>query len=171
MRLFSNKRLILVLLGLIWFELSFLPLFSIEQMKPDLFFIFLVFYAFQINWKRVVTLAFLIGFIQDLVTNWFFGLQTASYVAGAVLLQFFAIRFDRDKRWIQLTSLCAFSWVSLLLFSFLAFLIQPRYHLGEWVLVKTFLISIYTTVIGAILFPLFEKWLKPALRDKQYELF
>lgn len=58
MRFFANKRLIFILFVLIWFQLSLLSLFSIGQIKPDFFFIFLVFYALRINWKRVIELAF-----------------------------------------------------------------------------------------------------------------
>lgn len=93
MRFFSNKRLIFILVGLVWIQFSLLPLFSIGGIKPDFFFIFLAFYAFQIHWKPVVGLAFLIGLVRDLITNSFFGLETASIVGGGILLQFFAIRF------------------------------------------------------------------------------
>ncbi len=171
MRFFRNKRLILVLAGLVWIHLSLLPLFSVWGIKPDFFFIFLAFYAFRVNWKPVVGLAFFIGLIRDLLTNSFFGLETASMVGGTILLQFFAMRFDREKRWIQAASLFSFSWFALLLFSLAAFLIQRPYFLNEWTPVKTFLISVYTTAVGFVLFPFLEKWFGAALRQKQYELF
>ena len=171
MRFFPSKRLIFVLIGLIWFQLSFLPLFSVGQIKPDFFFMFIVYYAFRIDWKRVVSLAFLVGLLEDLMTNSFFGLETASYVGGAILLRFIAIRFERDKLWIQLASLFCFSWTALILFLVVSALIHGRFLLDEWGLVKTFLISAYTTAVGSLAFPLFEKWLRPALKQRQYELF
>lgn len=146
-------------------------IFSAQPIKPNFFFVFLAFYAFRINWKNTVFLGFLMGLIQDLITNSFFGLEIASYVGGAVLLQFFAVRFDREKHWIQLVSLFFFSWFSLILFSLLSVLVQHAYRLNEWVLMDTFFVSLYTAAIGFVLFPLFEKWLKPALQERQYELF
>ena len=171
MRFFPSRRLILILLLLAWVELSFLPACSIQGIKPDFFFSFLVFYAFRIHWKRVVALAFLIGLIQDLLSNSFFGLQTASYVGGATLLRFCAIRLDRNKLWIQLVSLFLFSWFTLNLYLGGSFLIQNYGVFDQWIFTKTFLIAVYTTAAGAFLFPLFEQWLKPVIREKQYELF
>lgn len=172
MRFAPDQRLIFILLAMVWFELSWLPLFSIGQITPDFFFIFIAFYAFRINWNRVLTLAFFVGFIRDLLTNSFFGLETASCVGGALLLRFFVIRFDRDKHWIQLASLFAFSWFSLLLFLALEFfLIRKHLRLSEWNFWKAFLVSVYTTAVGSLLFPLLEKLPRSIFREKQYELF
>ncbi len=172
MRTASDQRLIFLLLGIVWLELSVLPLISINQIKPDFLFIFIVFYAFRINWNRVVTLAFFVGLIRDLLTNSFFGLETAACVGGAILVRFFAIRFDRDKRWIQLASLFTFSWANLLLFSSMDFLVHEHHHLfNQWTLVRMFLISVYTTVVGIVFLPLLEKLPRSIFREKQYELF
>ncbi|MBI4395224.1 MAG: rod shape-determining protein MreD [Candidatus Omnitrophica bacterium] len=171
MRFFSNRRIILVLAVFLWFELSLLPFFSIRQIKPEVGLIFLVFYAFRINWKSVVKLAFLIGILEDLITNSFFGLHTASYMGGALLVQFFAIRLDREKRWIHLASLFSVSWFSLLLYLLFAFLVQDLRYWDERIFLQTFFIAIYTTAVGFFLFPLFEKWLLKPLQEKQYELF
>ncbi|MBI1977591.1 MAG: rod shape-determining protein MreD [Candidatus Omnitrophica bacterium] len=160
-----------VLAILVWFELSLLPLFSILQIKPDLFLIFLTFYAFRIDWNQIIPLAFLLGIVQDLVTNSLFGLETASYVGGAMLLHFFAVRFDREKRWIQLASLFCVSWLILILFSVFSILMEGHRIPLEWVFTKTFLIAIYTTALGAACFPVFEKWLIPFFGPRQYELF
>ncbi len=169
MHLFANKRLIFILILLFWIEVSVLPFCSIRGIKPDLIFIFITFYAFQIDWKRLVLLAFVLGIIRDLLTNSFFGLETASFVGGALLLQFFADQFYRE-RWIQILSLFLFSWVTLILYSIFTFVTEGHYF-NEWMLAQTFFISVYTTVVGAILFPIFEKRLKQVLRVKQYELF
>ena len=168
---FASKRLVAILFVLLWLELSLPPIFSAQPVKPNFFFIFLAFYAFRINWKNTVFLAFLIGLIQDLVTGAFFGLETASYVGGAVLLQFFSVRFDREKPWIQLVSLFFFSWFVLILFSLLSVLVQHAYRLNEWILMNAFFVSLYTIAVGFFVFPLLEKWLKPVLRERQYELF
>ncbi len=172
MRVVSDQRLVFLLLGIVWLELSLLPLISINQIKPDFFFIFIVFYAFRISWNRVITLAFFVGLVRDLLTNSFFGLETASCVGGAMLVRFFAIRFDRDKRWIQLASLFTFAWFSLVLFASMDFLVHEHHHpFNEWVLVRTFLISAYTTVVGTAFLPLLEKLPKSIFWEKQYELF
>ena len=171
MRFFPNRRLILVLLGLVWLELSLLPFFSVWGVKPDLFFVFLVFYAFRINWKRVIGLALILGLAKDFLTHSFFGLEAASHTAGAVLLQFLAVRFDRDKRWVQLAGLFSFSWFTLMVYSVMAWIVQAPYQFGSDMAKKSFLIATYTTLAGLVLFDVLERWLKPTLRDKQYELF
>lgn len=171
MHFFPGKRLSLILLGLLWLEFSLLPILTVGQIKPDFFLIFLVFYAFRINWKRIVTLAFFVGLIQDLTTNSFFGLETASCVGASVLLRFVAIRLDRDKTWIQGLSLFCFSWLALTFFSLGASLTQGTLPADSSMVLKNFSVSVYTTAAGFLLFPLLERWLKPALYSKQYELF
>lgn len=169
MHLFANKRLIFVLILLFWIEVSILPFCSIRGVKPDLIFIFIAFYAFQINWKRLVPLAFVLGMIRDLLTNSFFGLETASFIGGALLLQFFADQFYRE-RWIQLLGLFLFSWFTLLLYSGFT-LITEGHYFDERMLIETFFISLYTTLVGMVLFPFFETRLRRVLHVKQYELF
>ena len=168
---FFDRELILVLAVLVWIELSWPPLFSVGGVRPEPFFIFLAFYAFRIDWKRVVGLGLAVGLIQDFFTNSFFGLEAASYVAGTALLQFFAIRFDRDKRAVQLTSLFFFSWFTLILFSLMARLTGSALVLDPSNFLKALFISVYTTLAGSLLFPVLEKWLKPVFRQRQYELF
>ena len=171
MRFAPNKRLISVLAVLFWAELTLLPFFSMGEVKPDLPSVLLAFYAFRVNWKRVVVLAFLVGLIQDLLTNTFFGLHTASYVGGSLAIQFFALRLDRDKLWIQMASLFCFSFFGLLIFSGFSFIVQEPSWFDEWFLMKLFGISLYTVLIGLILFPLLEHWLKLVFSSRQYELF
>ena len=171
MRFIPNKRLVIVLAILFWVELSLLPLISIRMIKPDLPSVLLAFYAFRINRKRVTLLAFLVGVIQDLFSNSFFGLHTASYMCGALLLQFFALRFDRDKLWIQMTSLFCFSFLSFLVFSILSIVVQQPQGISEWLLIQLFGIGCYTTIVGIVVFPLLDQWLKLVFRSRQYELF
>lgn len=170
MRLFANKRLILILALLFWIEISILPFCTIRGIKPDLIFIFITFYAFQIGWKQLIPLAFALGMARDLMTNSFFGVETASFIGGALLLQFFADQFYRDERWIQAVGLFSFSCFTLLLYSIFTFVTEGHYF-DEQMLSKTFFVSLYTTALGLILFPFLEKRLKHVLYVKQYELF
>ena len=170
MHIFSNKRLVLILAILFWFEISILPFLSIRGIKPDLVFIFTAFYAFQIDWKRLIALVFVLGMVRDLLANSFFGLETASLIGGALFLQFFADQFYRDERWIQALGLFSFSWFTLLLYSVFSWVVD-HHALSEHILLSTFFISVYTTAGGALLFPLFGKWFKRSLNVKQFELF
>lgn len=168
---FSNKRVIFVLLLLMWAELSLVPFFSIRGVKPDFLFIFLAFYAFKVEWKRLIRVAFVVGMLRDLMTNSFFGLETAAFVGSALALQFFAIQFDREKKWIQMVSLFIFSYFNLILFFSLNIFVAGHYQPIDWFWIKVFFISLYTTGVGFLLFPFLERWLQPVLYDKQYELF
>ena len=166
-----RRRIFIAILILIWFQFALLPYISIRNVKPDLFFIFLAFYAFQIDRKTLPMLGFILGLIRDLCSNTFFGLETASVLGGSVVLYFLAARFDREKFWIQIASLFTFSFLTLTLFAVLAMMIQPNYGLNEMVLSQILLITIYTSVFGVLLFPFLNKWLLRALSGKQYELF
>lgn len=172
MPLQAKQKLILVFAALVWLELTCLPYLAIRMIRPDFFLIFLVFYAFRISWKNVLGLAFFLGFMRDLLSNTFFGFETASYVIGSIGLRFLAIRLDREKRWIQLTSLFAFSCATLLVFSGFVVLLETRRVVNAWFFVKPFWISIYTTAIGFVFLPVLDRWLRPRLQiGRQYELF
>ena len=171
MRLFLSKRLMVILFLLIWLEFSVLPFISLREIKPDFFFIFLAFYAFRIDQRSVIPLAFFLGLVKDLITNSFFGLETASYVCGAVLLSFLAVRFDREKRWIQIASLFVFSWGTLVCFAVLALFVQRQYGLNLLVVAHTFLVAFYTSLLSFVFLPFLDRYVRPGLKQKQYELF
>lgn len=171
MNIFLIDKFIFLCCGLFWLELSFLPMITDSQARPDLFAVFLTFYAFQINRKHLALWGFLLGFLKDVFGNSFFGLETASYVSGAVLLQFISDQFDRDKRWIHLISVFLFCFFTLSMFTGLKFLVYP-FDGVTWIeLREIFMISIFSSVLSFFLFPLLEKWLKQVLHQKQYELF
>ena len=157
--------------GIAGLQFLITPFFSFQGIGPDLFVIFLVFYTFHVDWRHISPLAFFVGLVQDLITNSFFGLETASYVLGALVLQFFAIRFDREKRWIQLASLFCVSWFMLIIFSLLSFFIEAHSISGEWILIKTISIALYTTGVGFLVYPVLEKHALSLFGRKQYELF
>lgn len=167
----ADKRLVLIFLIVLWLQISFPKFSSLYQIKPDFFLIFLTFYAFQINWKKTLSLAVFIGLTKDLFSNSFFGIETASIMVAALLLQFCAAQLDRDKKTIQITSLFMFTLIHLFLFSILNFVVGGKWLLDQTFLIKCFLISAYTSMAGFVLFPFFERWLKYILHDKQYELF
>jgi rod shape-determining protein MreD len=172
MRFLPGRQLVLILAVIVWLELCVLPLFSISFVKPDLFFVFLVFYAFRVSWKHVLVVAFLLGLCKDLLTNSFFGIETAAYAGGAILIQFLAMQFDRDKRLIQWGGVFILSLVSLIFYVLLECAISgsPLGSLTQLV-GRLIFISVYTTVIAIALFPVMERWLRPLLVGRQYELF
>ncbi len=163
-------KFILYFLVLVWFQLSIRPVIAIRGIQPNFFFILLAFYGFKIDRKSMPFLALVFGLIEDLFANTFFGLHTSSYVAGAIVLQFLAVRFDRDKGWIQMLSLFTAVLFSSVFFLVLGLFFQPNLGMSQLLLVSAIMDSLYSMLLSWILFPLFEKWLKPLL-DKQYELF
>lgn len=171
MRGISLIRLFLVSLGIVWLELTLIPMFSYGAFRMDLFIIFIAFYAFRVGWKELIWVALICGFLKELVSNSFFGLQMASYAGGAFLLQFIASRFDRDDRWIQLAGLLSFAWLVLILYVTLGLLIGLFDSFNGSVGLESILIALYTTLVGFFIFPLLEKWLRPQLKVRQYELF
>lgn len=165
-----KPRFIFYFLILIWLQLCVRPAIAVRGIQPNFFFILLAFYGFRIDRKSLPMLALIFGLIEDLFSNTFFGLQTSSYVAGAIVLQFLTVRFDRDKVWIQVTSLFSAMFLSSVFFMILSIFFQPKYGFGGILLVSGFMDALYSVLISWVLFPVFEKWLKPMLA-KQYELF
>jgi len=166
-----KERFVWFFVFLIWLELSFLPLISVEWLKPDLFAIFLTFYAFQIDRKHLLILALILGLAKDLLSNAFFGLETICYISGTVFLQIISDQFDRDKRWIQIVSVFLFTFFTLTMFSSLMLLVQPRYGITFSGFIKICFVAIYTMAVSFVGFPVLQKWVSPVFRQKQYELF
>ncbi len=171
MHFLSNRRLIFALFVLVWFECSVPSFFQFRTIKPDFFLIFIAFYAFKVERKNVVVIAFILGLIKDLFANSFFGLETISYSLGAMFVKFLSDRLDRDKYVVAVPSLFTFSLVSLACYAAFAFAsgVGQVFDLG--VLWRIFYVSLYTTVFGLAALPVLEKWVKPGLGSKQYELF
>lgn len=165
-----KPRFIWYFLFLVWLQLSIRPAIAIHGIQPNFFFIFIAFYGFRVDRKSLPVIALVFGLIEDLFANTFFGLQTSSYVAGAILLQFLAVRFDREKGWIQMLSLFSAIFFSSLFFMFLSLFFQPMYGLNGLLVVSSLMDALYSVILSWVLFPLLEKWLRPVL-EKQYELF
>jgi rod shape-determining protein MreD len=167
----TNRKLIFVFVGLLWAELFLCRIFLVRTIKPDLFFVFIAFYAFHVERKNVVTLAFVLGLAKDLCTNTFFGLEALSYSVAAVLFELVAVRFDRSKKIVQLVSIFLISQAALIFYAVFSLAIGISQGFAVTVPWKAFHISAYTALFGLILFPILERWVKPSLSAKQYELF
>ena len=171
MRLFPNKRVGFIFIILFWCEISISSWLKIQQSRPDFFLLFLVFYAFRIEWRNLIALGLLLGLTRDFFSNSYFGLETASFVASAVILQWVVPRLDREKNWVHWGTLLVVSFFnSVLYLAFLSFVDFPvRINGGTWL--QLLIIPVYTSVVGAVLFPLMDRCLVGKVATKQYELF
>ncbi len=166
-----NSKVVFILLGLLWFQMAVIPLIQIGDIRPDFLFLFVVFFAFFLDHRRTILCAFLLGCFKDFLTNRFFGLEAASFVLGAAILNEIASRFDREDPWVQSWSTFLFSFSALMIFQFLSGVVEEHASLNLFSLLKSFWISVYTTTLTLPAFSMFRSIVRLRPSVKQYELF
>lgn len=162
-------RLIFVLFVFLFLTLAFVPFISIDGVGPDLFFIFLVFYAFHISWKTVPIPAFLIGLAKDILTNSYFGLETFSLVTASILLGLAASKIERDNAWLRYLVTFIFSVTAMSVFSVSFLILEGSPRLIAFSFARVFYVSVYTVFVSPLVFFFLDRLLK--VRSRQYELF
>lgn len=166
-----NGKMVLWLALTVWFQMSFAPFLTWHGIRPDVTLLLLAFFAFFIDYHQLLLYAFLVGVLRDMLTNAFFGLETASLVVGALVLGQIAMRFDRSDKRIRWAGTFAFSFVTLLVSALLFAVTSRENWWGNVSFLRSFLIAVYTTLSGFVFFPLFYWMFQIEPRVKQYELF
>ena len=160
-----------VILSCAILQMTIVPWVSVGGIAPNLCFLFVAFYAFQLNHHQIFLIAFATGLFRDFLTQSFFGIDTVSLVFGSLVLQQMASRLDRDNFWVQFWGVFLFSFVSLLINLILLSSIQQAWMLNGYQLAKAFLITVYTTLGAFLAFPFLKRLFNVSALAKQYELF
>ncbi len=85
-----HLRSILIVLGLLFLQTTFIPLLSLGGMVPDLLLIWVVYTGLRRGQTETTVAGFLVGLLQDLVSTQLFGLAALSKtLAGFLAGSFF----------------------------------------------------------------------------------
>lgn len=166
-----NRKVVLTSIAALWLQMSIVPFLAFQGVMPDVCLVLAAFYAFEIDHRHIIFYAFLLGFLRDLLTSGFFGLETASYVFGGLVLHQMAAQLDRHDERVQWAGAFFSSAVTLVMFVIFLAMAEENYRVSHLMWLKSFLIAVYTTLAAVVLSPLlrFVFQLKPLV--KQYELF
>lgn len=165
-----RKRMLVISCFVILAQMSLMPFIAVKGISPDLIFLLIAFYAFAIDHRDIVWIAFSIGLCRDFLSHTFFGLETASLVCSSLLLKYAVAQFNRKDYFIILLSIYLFSATALLLPVLMMVADQ-----GAWKMSSIFsnisLTSLYTTILAVGIFPVFKRFFGLGGAIRQYELF
>ena len=169
---FQNPwKLVLWFVIILWLQMSVVPIITFFDLAPDLPLLLVAFVAFLVEPRKLVPCAFLMGLLKDLLSNSFFGLETASFALSSLALQQIINHFDRQDEWVQIWGTFLFSLCSLTIYVFVLSSVKDTGLGGGFTFTRNLLISGYTTLLLPVVFPCF-KWIFGMKTSvKQYELF
>ena len=165
------RKLVLISIAVVWVQMAVAPIVRIQDVTPDFIFLFFAFFVFFLNREQAIWWAFSIGFLRDLLSNAFFGLETISIVLGTFLLKQVVTQFDKEDNWVQIWATFLYTLSNLLIFILLLSVVQEEKMVGYGHLVKSLLIACYTTVFLPLVFPIFKRIFQVRSSVQQYELF
>ena len=152
-----TRRAFVLLLAVIFFEIflgRFLEIFSV---RPDLFIVFIVFWAFAVDRGSAPEVACVLGLVKDVFSFGTFGVETLSTFFVGCLASITALKVDRDNIWIQGSLSGLFSMACFILYAMLNALLSG----GSWIVPASFwgwslLHSVYTALLAAWFIHYFE---------------
>lgn len=165
-----RKRTVLVSALIIWIQIAFVPFVAVKGAVPDLMFLLIAFYAFSVDYRDVLWVSFFLGLCRDFLTNSFFGLETASFVIGALLLQYAVAQFNRRDTFIVLLSVFLFSFAALTS-PMLMLAIDGETNRIVTAFPRILMISFYTSILAIGIFPVFRRLFGLSSSKVQHELF
>ena len=108
-----HLRSLLIVLGLLLLQTTFVPFLSIGGFVPDLLFVWVVYTALRRGQIEATIAGFLVGVLQDLVSTQLFGLAALSNTIAGFLAGYFYNENKIDQvlgtyRFILIVGLCSF---------------------------------------------------------------
>lgn len=105
-------RSILIVLGLLLLQTTFIPLLSLGGMVPDLLLVWVVYTALRRGQVETTIAGFLVGLLQDLVSTQLFGLAALSKTIAGFLAGYFYNENKTDQtlgtyRFLLVVGLCS----------------------------------------------------------------
>ncbi len=161
----SAAKLIVLTVVTFFLDLYIAPFLTINGIKPDLWILLLLFYAFRVDWKRAPILAFGIGLMKELLSTRFFGIEIFSLGIPTLLLSYLIGKVEREDPIILISSAAIFSFAYELL-SLASFVyLKGAYALLVDLLIRALWISLYTIVSFPLFFSFLEYLASPRARN------
>jgi len=169
-RVLSPSVLIYLFLLLI-LDFCVTPVFKIGTAQPFLLYSMVPYVAFQWRRPNILGIALLVGLLRDAAGSRLFGVETASVVMAALLLELAVQKVDRES----MISRCGLMFlfivvqtgISLMLLAFLGFQIPWTWYTLGACAGSAF----YTMAAVPFFFFLTARWFGDRVPFKQYELF
>ena len=167
----STGKLALLFFLTFFLTVYFVPFLNLGGMAPDLWNLLILFYAFRVDWKKVSMLALAAGWMKDLISLRFFGIEIFSLGILSLLLNYAVSKLEREDPLIGI--LCVFlfclldEWLSVGSVLFLkgqAAFCLPLFTRGFWS-------AVYTLAVYPLVFMFFSYLGEPRRRNYQRELF
>jgi rod shape-determining protein MreD len=154
-RVFSPKSLLL-LAAVFMISLYALPFIEIRGVKPDFWVLLVLYYAFRADWRAVPFFAFVVGFIKDILSPRYFGIEIFCLGMAALLLSYTLGKLERQDPLVIVLSASAFSLLYEIGICLGYVFVNATYDLTGILLLRALWISIYTLFCFPPVFFLFD---------------
>lgn len=121
---------------------------EVFSMRPDLFIVLIVFWAFVVDRRIILQLALFLGFFRDIFSSGFFGVETLSYFLVGCLILSISLKIEKQSAWIRLAVLFLSSLVYLCIFFLINQLLMEEGRIPSSFWVLGLGSCIYTSVLG-----------------------
>lgn len=133
---------------IVFFEIFLGRSLEIFSVRPDLFLILIVFWAFCIDRQSTVQIALILGLLRDIFSTGFFGIETISYFLIGCLAALVSLKVSKSSPWMRAVALFIFSLLNLCFFFLLENLFLEEAVASAHFWSSGILYALYTTLLG-----------------------
>lgn len=159
----------MTLVFLVFFlSLYLLPFFAVRGVKPDLGVLLVLFYAFRVDHKKAPLFSFGVGFLKDLFSTRFFGIEIFSLGFVTLLLSYVLGKVEREEPINLVVSTALFSVLYEILACASYIFLNGDYSLWPEFVIMSLWRSLYTVAVFPAFFILFQS-IAEGRRNRLYE--
>ncbi len=162
----SGTLLILIVL----FEVFLGRFLEFNLIRPDLFLVLIVFWAFCVDRQSAIQISLILGLLRDVFSTGYFGIATLSYFVIGCIISFLSLKLQKHSLLMRSSILFLFSFANLSLLFILETVLMEQKVIASEVWVSFFWSSAYTALLGGLLVSFLEKRAANRVDDFSYSL-
>lgn len=151
----SRISIYLLLISALFLQLVALDYIKIFATKPDLMLLLVIFYGLFFGSSIGIETGFIAGLLKDILSVDIFGINTLTLAATGLAAGILSSKFSKESRATQTVLVFSFSIFSMLMhYIYSSFISNITYiNLSEYVLRLMIPVSLYTSLVSMIIFP------------------
>ncbi|GEM_PF-3353462 len=153
----TARRIAILSVILIFFEVFLGRVLEFYSVRPDLFLIYIVFWAFVIDRRSAPQIAIVLGLLRDVFSTGFFGAETLSYFIVGLLVSMLSLKVERANFLIHGITCFLFSLAHFWIYAVLILVMNGSSGIPGnfwWI---TLFDSLYTALMAAWMIGFFER--------------
>jgi len=164
-----SLRLLLFTLFIIILQTTCMPYYAINGIRPDLVSALFLAILFRYPTINAIYVAFFIGLIKSLFSNYYFGVDIVALVLPATFFPFLIRKADLSNIIVKFLLTIILLLIHFVVFICIISLINNIFHSRSFLYDKLFGITIYTAIMTLVIDKIVHKIIPR--KTEQYELF